>query len=184
MENALLSDISPNVREYLERRGRNLADRSKNISASKQEIVKAIYIRAVPLLKDFHKDTWATSKEQAQALRNMLMLRGGALGKDSTVGPPSLEYDPKKRQGKPTAGLTGLTVEQKGLGEGLLSVISLKGTIPSIEDLEFYLPFLFTPGNYWLLEWGFTKARGTIELINLPKFFAQTDVQELYNIYS
>jgi len=114
MENALFSDISPNVREHLERRGRNLADRSKNANAAEQEVVKAIYIRAVPLLKDFEKNTWGKTPTQTEALRNMLMLRGGALGENSTIGPPSLEYDPTKRQGKPTAGLTGLTVEQKG----------------------------------------------------------------------
>jgi len=182
MENALLSDISPNVRALLERRGKNLADRSKNASASEQEAVKAIYIRAVPLLTDFDKDTWAESPQDAQAVRNMLMLKGGNLGENSTVGPPSLEYNPTKRQGKPTAGLTGLTVEQRGLGEGLISVITLKGVIPSIDNLETYLPFLFTPGNYWLLEWGFTKTKGNTKLINLTQFFAQTDVQKLYDI--
>ncbi len=182
MENALLSDISPNVRALLERRGKNLADRSKNASASEQEAVKAIYIRAVPLLTDFDKDTWGKSPQDAQAVRNMLMLKGGNLGENSTVGPPSLEYNPTKRQGKPTAGLTGLTVEQRGLGEGLISVITLKGVIPSIDNLETYLPFLFTPGNYWLLEWGFTKTKGNTKLINLTQFFAQTDVQKLYDI--
>jgi hypothetical protein len=188
MENALLSDISPNVRKLLERRGKNLADRSKNTSASEQEAVKAIYIRAVPLLTDFDKNTWAKGEnqaqqaQQAQAIRNKYMLRAGNLGENSTVGPPSLEYNPTKRQGKPTAGLTGLTVEQRGLGEGLISVITLKGVIPSINDLEDYLPVLFTPGNYWLLEWGFTKASGTTNLINLHTFFAQRDVQKLYDM--
>jgi len=118
MENALLSDISPNVRKLLERRGKNLADRSKNTNASEQEAVKAIYIRAVPLLTDFDKNTWAKGEnqaQQAQAIRNKYMLRAGNLGENSTVGSPSLEYNPTKRQGKPTAGLTGLTVEQRGL---------------------------------------------------------------------
>ena len=174
MRAGLEQDITPSVRKLLETRSKNLANRGKNKSVTEQEAVKSTYIRIVPLLIGIDKSD--------EALRNKLMLREGSLGAFGKVAPPSLEYNPDaKRRGRPTAGLTSLNVTQQGLTEGLVSIVSLKGIIPSIEDLNFYQPYLFTPGNYWLLEWGYSQPTSS-DLINLDTLINNPDVSSIFNI--
>ena len=142
------ADIDPDIKLALQRRKRRLINRNLK-EYSKTSFIKVWPVSLIELSttdEDF-KGLSDTDKTNAAADRYVLGMQAGG------VKDPLSSY--KNKYNRPAAGITGLSVQYEGFsGKGLVKM-QLKGVINTLEDLDIYKPILFSPGKYWVLEWGY-----------------------------
>ncbi len=143
------ADIDADIKLALQRRKLRISNRNLK-EYSKTSFIKVWPVSIVELSKqDFPKLTTDSKPTQTDAAVDRYVLGMQAAG----VKDPLSSY--KNKYNRPAAGITGLSVQYEGFsGKGLVKM-QLKGVINTLEDLDIYKPILFTPGKYWMLEWGY-----------------------------
>ena len=142
------ADIDADIKLALQRRKLRISNRNLK-EYSKTSFIKVWPVSLIELSttdEDF-KGLSDTDKTNAAADRYVLGMQAGG------VKDPLSSY--KNKYNRPAAGITGLSVQYEGFsGKGLVKM-QLKGVINTLEDLDIYKPILFSPGKYWVLEWGY-----------------------------
>jgi hypothetical protein len=155
MRQELFTDIDPDIKLALQTRKKRFTGK-KDI----REYSKSAFVRAFPLSiaelastdPDFEEIQSEAAKITATVERYTLGMQTGG------VRDPLSSY--KNKYNRPVPGITGLSAQFEGFsGKGLVK-IQLKGVINTLEDLDIYKPVLFTPGKYWMLEWGYIPHKG------------------------
>jgi len=160
MRQELYSDIEPKVKTALQRRKNRIINR-KPYEYSKTAFIKVWPVALVELatsdedIKSLPDTSPTYERTTAAAERYVLGMQAGG------VRDPLSSY--KNKYNRPKSGITGLSAQFEGYsGKGLVKM-QLKGIINTLEDLDIYKPVLFTPGNYWVFEWGYIPDKDTVE---------------------
>ncbi len=190
------SDIEPDIKQALQRR--KVRIRRRNL----KEYSKSSFLRVLPLsIVDLGSKIPGnlTEQQRTDATADRYILGMQASGVKDPLSSYTTKYSAKDKKGnkytygynRPAAGLTGLSVQYEGYsGKGLVRM-QLKGIINTLEDLDIYKPILFTPGKYWMLEWGYLpnpdKAYGDgiknnlINIKEITTLYAQRRLGDIYN---
>ena len=193
MRQELFSDIDPDIKHALQTRKKRIGNIPKDI----REYSKSAFVRVFPLsivelaAKD---EIEAGEAVERYTLGMQPPLEGG--GVRDPLSSYTTKYSATDKKGteytygynRPIPGIIGLSVQYEGFsGKGLVRM-QLKGVINTLEDLNIYKPILFTPGKYWMLEWGYIPHKedeitnNLITIGNAYKLYAENRIVDVFKL--